>query len=188
MSSLLRALFSVFGKRALFDQILNSLFMQAQWKQKCENCNSDACIFVPGSTVNEGRNALWSELLRLYPGTVFTYIIILDGEHRLSFRPQHMQTQHAFLQQLEAVPHPRRPYFVWEQVLQCSHCFPVWLTRFADAFGVSTCPRCDISHALLLLPSAHSVFAFVIFMQQISITRFQPLGQRAIRPGSSIHL
>ena len=134
--------------------------MQAQWKQKCENCNSDACIFVPGSTVNEGRNALWSELLRLYPGTVFTYIIILDGEHRLSFRPQHMQTQHAFLEQLETVPHPRRPYFVWEQVLQCSHCFPVWLTRFADAFGVSTCLRCDISHPLHLPPSR--VFLFCL--------------------------
>ena len=32
---------------------------------------------MPGSTVNEGRNALWAELLRLYPGTVFSYIIIV---------------------------------------------------------------------------------------------------------------
>ena len=96
-----------------------SHIMQAQWKQKCENCNSDACIFVPGSTVNEGRNALWAELLRLFPGTIFTYIILLDGEHRLSFRPQHVHTQYDFLGGLAAIPLPRQPYFVWEQVCNC---------------------------------------------------------------------
>ena len=91
--------------------------MQAQWMHRCD-CTS--CIFVPGSTVNEGRNALWAELLRLYPGTVFTYVILLDGEHRLSFRPNHMKTKPGWLQQLDAVPHGRKPYMAWEQVCRFS--------------------------------------------------------------------
>jgi hypothetical protein len=101
-------------------------FMQAQWKHKCDNCRSDACIFVPGSSVNEGRNALWAELLRLYPGTVFTYIIILDGEHRLLYKPEHMHSKYAFLEHLDEVPDSRKPYFVWEQVC-CAMCLPLCL-------------------------------------------------------------
>ena len=90
--------------------------MQAQWMRKCDCRN---CIFVPGSTVNEGRNALWAELLRLYPGTVFTYIILLDGEHRLSFRPDYMKARRAWLERLDTVPDGRKPYMVWEEVCCC---------------------------------------------------------------------
>ena len=84
---------------------------------------------MPGSTVNEGRNALWAELLRLYPGTVFSYIILLDGEHRLSYQPEHMHTKHVFLEGLDAVPLARQPYFVWEQVGNSWECW-----KFACAF------------------------------------------------------
>ena len=117
--------------------------MQAQWKQKCENCDSDACIYVPGSTVNQGRNALWAELLRTFPGTIFTYIILLDGEHHLSFRREHVHTQHAFLEGLDPVQSARKPYYVWEQVY--GHClwfiwFLVWdylqmLLEYQPALG-----------------------------------------------------
>ena len=117
------ALCSCDNRAFLFRAPFFSTQTQAQWKQKCESCSSDACIFVPGSTVNEGRNALWAELLRLYPGTVFSYIILLDGEHRLSYQPEHMHTKHVFLEGLDAVPLARQPYFVWEQVGDSLECW-----------------------------------------------------------------
>jgi hypothetical protein len=55
---------------------------------------------------------------------------LLDGEHRLSFRPEHVHTQYDFLQDLGAVPLPRKPYFVWEQVCSYFSCLFVLLLRF----------------------------------------------------------
>ncbi len=125
---------------------------------------------MPGSSVNEGRNALWAELLRLYPGTVFTYIILLDGEHRLLYRPEHIHLTHEFLEHVDAVADARKPYFVWEQVCGRQACLPVSFLHLLslDAIGVSTCFRCRFVRATPWCPTC-------LQLSNVSMQHRQPL-------------
>ena len=66
----------------------DSEVLVVQWKQGGRCSYSDGCMFVPNSTVNEGRNAAWWSTFARWPGTVFTYYIFVDGDARLVFRPE----------------------------------------------------------------------------------------------------
>jgi hypothetical protein len=48
----------------------------------------ECSFYLPGSTLNEGRNALMHELLTRYPFTVFDYYIFVDEDLLLATDPQ----------------------------------------------------------------------------------------------------
>jgi hypothetical protein len=62
----------------------NAEVLVVQWREELE-CRGN-CIFLPNSTQNEGRNAMWYKSFEKWPGTVFKYYVFMDGDASLSFR------------------------------------------------------------------------------------------------------
>jgi len=62
----------------------NAEVLVVQWREELE-CRG-SCMFLPNSTQNEGRNALWHKSFEKWPGTVFKYYVFMDGDASLSFR------------------------------------------------------------------------------------------------------